>query len=89
MEPIAETDEGPEMPPQPAADAVLWHTVQEILRRELREDRTEEEIATLLLVTKPQAKAWLARLVKEGWAEKVKKSKPARFRGVLETDRLL
>jgi predicted Rossmann fold nucleotide-binding protein DprA/Smf involved in DNA uptake len=67
----------------------LLNTVREILRRELLEGRTEEEVATLLVVTKPQAKAWLARLVGEAVVEKIKKSKPVRFRTVTKTDRLI
>jgi predicted Rossmann fold nucleotide-binding protein DprA/Smf involved in DNA uptake len=67
----------------------LLNTVREILRRELLEGRTEEEVATLLVVTKPQAKAWLARLVGEALVEKIKKSKPVRFRTVTKADRLI
>jgi len=70
-------------------ETVLLNTVREILRRERIEARTEEEVATLLAVTKPQAKAWLARLVKEEVVEKVKKSKPARFRAVTKVNRLI
>ena len=47
-----------QVPPQ----RTLLDAVREILRHELTEARTEEEVATLLAVTKPQAKAWLARL---------------------------
>ncbi len=70
-------------------EAELLNTVREILRRELLEGRTEEEVATLLVVTKPQAKAWLARLVGEAVFEKIKKSKPARFRTITKADRLI
>lgn len=89
VEPIAGTDEEHRTPTKPTAEVVLWQTVREILCLELGEARTEEEVATLLHVTKPQAKAWLARLIKEGSAEKVKKSKPPSFRALLETDRLI
>jgi DNA processing protein len=61
-------------------DCELLNTVREILRRALTERRTEEEVAALLAVTKPQAKAWLARLVEEGVLEKVTKPKPVRYR---------
>ena len=87
--PIAGTDEEQEIPTKLPAEAELWHTAREILRRELVEARTEEEVAILLVVTKPQARAWLARLIKEGVAEKVKKSKPATFRAVTEGERLI
>jgi predicted Rossmann fold nucleotide-binding protein DprA/Smf involved in DNA uptake len=70
-------------------EAELLNTVREILRCELAEARTEEEVAALLGVTKPQAKAWLARLVKESVIEKVKKSKPPQFRTVTKAERLI
>ena len=70
-------------------EAELLNTVREILRRELAESRTEEEVAALLGVTKAQAKAWLARLVEEVMIEKVKKSQPARFCTVTNADRLI
>ncbi len=67
----------------------LLNTVREILHRELAEARTEEEVATLLGVTKPQAKAWLARLVEESVIEKVKQSRPVRYRTAIKADRLI
>lgn len=67
----------------------LLNTVREILQRELAEARTEEEVATLLVVTKPQAKAWLARLVEDGVLEKVTKPKPVRYRTANKVERLL
>jgi predicted Rossmann fold nucleotide-binding protein DprA/Smf involved in DNA uptake len=70
-------------------EAGLLNTVREILRRELAEARTEEEVAILLGVTKSQAKAWLAHLVEEAVIEKVKKSKPARFCTVINANRLI
>lgn len=70
-------------------EAELLNTVWEILRRELTEARTEEEVSALLAVTKPQAKAWLAHLVKESVIEKVKKSKPTQFRTVRKAERLI
>ena len=49
----------------------MLRTVREILRRELVEAHTEEEIAELLGITKPQARLWLSSFVKEavqaGW----------------------
>lgn len=72
-----------------SAESALLNAVREILLRELLEARTAEEVATLLVVTKPQAKAWLARLIEEAAIEKVKKSKPVRFRTVTKADRLI
>ncbi len=74
---------------KPSPEVELFNAVREILRRELLEGRTEEEVATLLVVTKPQAKAWLARLVGEAVVEKIKKSKPVRFRTITKADRLI
>ncbi len=67
----------------------LLNTVREILRRELVEARTDEEVAILLAVTKSQAKAWLVRLVGESVLEKVTKPKPARYRTANKVERLL
>jgi predicted Rossmann fold nucleotide-binding protein DprA/Smf involved in DNA uptake len=67
-----------------------FNTAREILRRELgTASRTEKEIVSLLHVTKPQAKEWLARLVKAGEVEKVKKTKPVQYRLSNSSDRLL
>ncbi len=74
---------------EPLPEAELFITVRAILRRELAEAHTEEEIATLLSVTKPQAKIWLARLLAEDLVEKVKKTKPVRFRAVSKEERLI
>ena len=74
---------------KPSPEVELLNTVREILRRELVEARTEEEVAGLLVVMKPQAKAWLARLVEEAVLEKVAKPKPVRFRTANKVDRLL
>ncbi len=94
--PEATPTKAAEKEPEPAVtgekalpETVLLNTVREILRRELIEARTEEEVATLLGVTKAQAKAWLGLLVKEEVVEKVKKSKPAGFRTVTKGDRLI
>jgi predicted Rossmann fold nucleotide-binding protein DprA/Smf involved in DNA uptake len=88
-EPVTAKTEEQEAVPKLPPEAELWNAVREILRRELSEARTEEEVAALLAVTKPQAKAWLAHLVKESVIEKVKKSKPACFRAVTKADRLI
>ena len=61
--------------PSPAAR--LFSSVRQILLQELAEARTEGEVVELLGVSKPQAKAWLLQLVKEGALEKL--SKPVRF----------
>jgi len=58
----------------------LFKAVRDILRRALVAGQTEAEIVSLLGVTKPQAKAWLAKLIKEGTVEKVKNTKPVRYR---------
>ncbi len=63
--------------PVPAADR-LFDAIRQILRQELVQPSTEADIATLLNVAKPQAKAWLARLVDEGSLEKL--PKPTRYR---------
>ena len=67
---------------KPSPEVELLNTVQEILSRELVEARTEEEVGIMLVVTKSQAKAWIAQLVKKDVLEKVAKSKPVRFRRV-------
>lgn len=74
---------------KPSPEADLLNKVRGILRRELVEPRSAEEVASLLAVTIPQAKAWLARLVEEAVLEKVTKPKPMRYRTVRGTDRLL
>ncbi len=73
--------------PSPASE--LLKMVREILRHELAECHTDEEVATLLAVTKPQAKAWLARLVEEAVLEKVTNPKPVRYRTANRGERLL
>jgi len=88
-ETVSVKDESAVIDEKLSPEAELLNTVREILRRELAEARTEEEVAALLGVTKPQAKAWLARLVEEVVIEKVKKSKPARFCTVTKADRLI
>ena len=74
---------------KPSPEVELLNTVREILRRELAKARTEEEVATLLAVTKPQVKAWLARRVEEAVLEKVAKAKPVRYRTANKVERLL
>jgi DNA processing protein len=86
--PKAATDQSSAVAAQPVASEELFKLVREILRRELAEDRTEEEVAELLVIAKPQAKAWLARLVEERMLEKIKKSKPTRYRSIATSDRL-
>jgi predicted Rossmann fold nucleotide-binding protein DprA/Smf involved in DNA uptake len=89
VEAVTDTIEPAATDAKPSPEAELLNAVREILRRELTEARTEEDVATLLGVTKPQAKAWLARLVEEVVIEKVKKSKPARFCTVTKANRLI
>jgi len=67
----------------------LFKAVRDILGRALVAGQTEAEIVSLLGVTKPQAKEWLAKLIKEGTVEKVKKTKPVRYRASTVSGRLL
>lgn len=60
--------------------ATLFRAVETIVVRELNEPRSEAEVAKLLDVSKPQAKAWLQQLMKQGFVEKL--SKPVRYRTV-------
>ena len=55
--------------PLSPADELL-QSVREILIRELAEPRSQAEVAKLLSISKPQAKAWLAKLVEAGDLEK-------------------
>ena len=55
----------------------LFSAVRKILLQELAEPKTESQVAQLLEVSKPQAKAWLLQLVREGALKKL--SKPVRF----------
>lgn len=64
-------------PVSPGAELLEW--VRATLERELVSPRSEAEVAELLGVTRPQAKAWLGRLVETAALEKVPKSKPARY----------
>ena len=76
------------LPAQPASPAMhLLSSVRQILLQELAEARTEGEVAELLGVSKPQAKAWLLQLVKEGVLEKL--TRPIRFRAAKPSDQLL
>ena len=89
IEAKAEKSEPTATEAKPSPEAELLRTVREILRRELAEACTGEEVANLLAVTKPQAKAWLAHLVKEVVLEKVAKSKPVSYRTANKVGRLL
>lgn len=88
----------PSMPSEPADEAKsrpspmspaekLMGTVSEILIESLREPGTEQEVAELLNVSKAQARAWLAELVKSGALKKL--SKPVRYQAVADSSRLL
>ena len=89
VEAATETTEPATTDAKPSPAAELLTAVQEILHRELAEARTEDEVATLLAVTKAQAKVWLARLVKDAVIEKINKSRPARFRTATKAERLI
>lgn len=65
----------------------LMVVVTSILVAELKEPKTDQEVAELLNVSKAQAKAWLAELAKIGKLEKV--SKPVRYRTPGASYRLL
>ena len=88
-EAVAEKNEQPVAHLKPSPEVELLNTVREILRRELVAARTEDEVAGLLVVTKPQAKAWLVRLVEEAVLEKITQPKPVRYRTANQIDRLL
>ena len=79
--------EEPKVIPSPAEE--LFKAVGDILRRELAVGHTEAEIVSLLSVTKAQAKQWLAKLIKEGTVEKIKKTKPVQYRVATNSERLL
>jgi hypothetical protein len=66
---------------------VLFNAVREVLKRELSTAKTEAEIATMLDVSKNQAKAWLTKLVKEGQLEKT--ARPVHYRTAGVAVRLL
>ena len=88
-EPLRNTDEPVTDKAQISPEAELFEAVSAILVRELVTPRTEEEVTILLAVTKPQAKAWLARLVEAAVLEKDTKPKPVRFRTAKPAERLL
>jgi DNA processing protein len=73
--------------PGPTASERLLLAAREILAAELSTPRNENEVADLLGITKPQAKAWLLRFVAEGVLEKLKK--PLRYRTAQGSGRLL
>ncbi len=73
--------------PRPTPAQALFSSVREILGHELAEPKSEAEVAALLNVSKPQAKAWLTKLVMDGELEKV--AKPARYRVARTAGRLL
>ena len=66
----------------------LLNNVRAVLQLELVEGKTEDEVAVSLAVTKPQAKAWLGQFVAEGVLEKIKKTKPPRYRALSGPERL-
>ncbi len=90
--PIESEEKNPDKPmveTKPSAEVELLSMVREILRRELVEARTEDEVTSLLAVTKQQTKVWLVRLVEEDVLEKIVKSKPVRYRTSTRDERLL
>ena len=88
VEPVNVVGEEQQVIPSPAEE--LFNSVREMLRRELGVAAlTEGEIVSRLEIAKSQAKAWLAKLIKEGTVEKVKKTKPVQYRVATTSDRLL
>ena len=92
--PLATPEPRPEPPlvphvpaaaPSPAAE--LLQAARQILSRELSEPHSEAEVAELLAISKPQAKAWLTKLVEEGVLETI--PKPTRYRIATSVGRLL
>lgn len=67
----------------------LRQGVEELLRNKLITGLTEEEVASRLEITKTQAKICLKELLAAGTIEKVKKSKPTRYRVVTHEQFLL
>jgi DNA processing protein len=86
-QPVNVVSEEPKIITSPAEE--LFKTAREILRRQLVAGHTEAEIVSLLGLTKSQVKDWLAKLIKEGTLEKVKKTKPMQFRVAANSERLL
>ena len=77
--PGIETPEPVTARPSVSPGAELLERVRAILEWELASPRSVAEVAELLAVTRPQAKAWLGRLVETASLEKVPKSRPARY----------
>ena len=70
-----------------APAAKLLNTVSEILSVTLTQPATEAEVAEMLDVSRPQAKAWLNHLVRRGVLEQ--SSRPTRFQTVKASGKLL
>jgi predicted Rossmann fold nucleotide-binding protein DprA/Smf involved in DNA uptake len=87
VEPAIVVSDGPKINSSPSEE--LFNTVRDLLSRELVTGQTEPEIVSLLGVTKSQAKEWLAKLIKEGTVEKIKKAKPVQYRAATNSERLL
>jgi predicted Rossmann fold nucleotide-binding protein DprA/Smf involved in DNA uptake len=89
VQPFISAEAAPRQGGARPASAELFETVRQLVRRELAEARTEAEVVSLLSVTRPQASAWLNRLVEEGTLEKLTQPKPLRYRAVTPPDRPL
>ena len=65
----------PSIEPSPITNPAeaLFSTVREVLKQSLTVPTKDAEVAAMLNVSTPQAKAWLQRLVEEGVIEKQKK----------------
>ncbi len=73
--------------PLGSAAEQLFGAVRAIAAQVLQEPRSEVEFAECLGISRPQAKAWLERLIKEGVADRL--SKPLRYQIVTASGRLL
>ena len=80
IEPAVKSDEPSTHLSQVSPDAELFDAVRAVLEKVLVTPRSDEEIANILAVTKPQAKAWLVRLVEADFLEKITEPKPVRYR---------
>jgi hypothetical protein len=87
MVPDKEESSDDSIPEPPTPAGRLMAAVTTILRDLLTEPMTDQEVAELLNVSKPQVKAWLGELVTNRMIEKL--SKPVRYRVVKGADRLL
>lgn len=70
------------------AASTLQKVAFDLLRNALAEAKTEAEVAAYLDITKAQAKSWIEAMCKSGRLEKVKRSRPARYRAAASSNLL-